>query len=316
MELDSETIVFDPEILAARTRQAQLFPPFDPASLPPAEARRRMNEAALHFNDGRPDLASTEDVAIPAGHGAIGGRLYRPTTGTAVPAILFIHGGGWFNCSIDTHDRVARCLAREAGAAVLAIDYRLAPENPFPAGLHDVIGAWRWLRREATALAIDGSRLTVSGDSAGANLALALCLAERDEGRAMPNAAALNYGCFAPDFETASQRRLGDGRVGLTTDRMRWYWTNYIGPDLEHPPVLAAPSRAELAGLPPIHLCYAELDPLADESRLLARALGRAGVAHELVGWRNAGHGFLQLTRDAAIAREAVAAIAEFLRRF
>jgi acetyl esterase len=308
--------VFDAEILAARRRQAELFPAFDPASLSPAEARRRMNAAARHFNDGGPPVAAVSEVGIPGTAGTIAGRLYRPTTGPGLPAILFLHGGGWFSCNIDTHDRLARCLALESGAAVLSIDYRLAPEHPFPAALFDAIDAWHWLQAEAPALGLDPGHLTVAGDSAGANLALALCVAERDHRRPLPKAAALIYGCFAPVFGTASQTALGDGRVGLTTARMRWYWRSYIGPDLTDPPRLAAPSLAPLDGLPPVHLCFAELDPLADESRHLARAFDRVGIAHELRGWPGAGHGFLQLTRDAKIARDAAGEVARFLARF
>jgi acetyl esterase len=308
-------IVFDPEILAARKQQAEHFPAFDPASLPTHEARSRMNQAALFFSDSKPELFAIHALAIEADGREIPGRLYQPTADQDSAAILFLHGGGWFSCNTDTHDRLARCLALEAGAAVLSIDYRLAPEHPFPAALDDTIAAWRWLHDRAARLGLDRSRLAVAGDSAGANLALALCVAERDAKRRQPAAAALLYGCFAPVFDTPSQRQLGDGRAGLTTARMRWYWSNYLGGDLTRPPLLAAPSLAGLAGLPPIYISYAELDPLADESRLLAAALQRDGVDHELVGWPRVGHGFMQLTRDAAIARTAVAAVGRFLAR-
>ena len=312
-----ETVVFDEEILAARMRQAALFPAFDPATLPVDEARRRMNAAALFFNDGEPALPAVEDYVIPGEGADIPARLYLPVTaGRPVAGILYLHGGGWFSCNLDTHDRFARCLARESGAEVLCIDYRLAPEHPFPAALEDSVTAWAWLRRHAPDLGLDPARLMVGGDSAGANLALALAIVERDNGRPVPAATALLYGCFAPVFTTASQRALGDGRVGLTTERMRWYWRQYIGGDLADPPPLAAPSTAQLHGLPPTFVGYAELDPLADESRRLAAKLGRAGVAHELRGWRGAGHGFLQLTRDARLARDATAEVACFLARF
>jgi len=308
-------VVFDEEILAARKRQAVLFPAFDPASLPAEEARRRMNAAALFFNDGEPALPVIEDHVIPGEGADIPARLYKPAARDGLAAILYLHGGGWFSCNLDTHDRFARCLARDSGAAVLCIDYRLSPEHPFPAALEDAVAAWAWARRRAPELGLDPGRFMVGGDSAGANLALALAIVERDNFRPIPAAAALLYGCFAPIFTTASQRALGDGRVGLTTERMRWYWRNYIGPDLADPPPLAAPSTAPLHGLPPTFVGYAELDPLADESRRLAAALDRAGVVHELKGWAGAGHGFLQLTRDARLAREATAEIAAFLAR-
>ncbi len=304
-------VVIDPEIVAARKRQAEAFPAIDPATLPPAEARRRMNAAAASFNDGAPPLAAVDDIVIPAPAAEMRARLYRPDS--VGGALLFVHGGGWFNCNVDTHDRVCRLLARDSGRIVLAIDYRLAPEHPFPAALDDSRAAWRWLAAQASALGFDPAEIAVAGDSAGANIALALTLAERDAGGTLPSRIALAYGCFAPVFDTESQTTLGDGRFGLTTARMRWYWRNYIGPNLDAPPPLAAPSRADLRGLPPAYLCYGELDVLADETPMLAQALAQAGVAYQMDSWPGAPHGFLQMTRDSALARAAVAKIAAFL---
>jgi len=306
--------VFDPEILAARKRQAESFPAIDPSKLPPAEARRVMNAAAAFFGDGGPPVEAVDDIRVPGPEGPIRARLYRPDTQPDGGALLFLHGGGWFNCNIDTHDRVCRLLALGSGRIVLAIDYRLAPEHPFPAGLEDSRAAWQWLAGEAPALGIDPAGIAIAGDSAGANLALAVAVAERDAGGSMPARIALAYGCFAPDFDTESHRALGDGRVGLSTERLRWYWRNYIGPRLDDPPPFAAPSRADLSGLPPVYLSYAELDILSDESRLLSQKLAQAGVPHELEGWPGAPHGFMQLTRDSALARRAVARMAAFLK--
>jgi acetyl esterase len=306
--------LLDPEILAARKRQAAAFPAIDPSKLPPAEARRLMNEAAMFFSDGGPALAGTEEVTVSGPVGTIRGRIYRPSLAAYGGAILFLHGGGWFNCNIDTHDRVCRCLALGSGQAVLAIDYRLAPEHPFPAGLEDCLAAWRWLADEAPALGVDPARIAVAGDSAGASLALALAMSERDAGRPLPSRIALAYGCFAPVFDTESHRAFGDGRVGLTTERMRWYWQNYLGPELDHPPAPATPSHGDLRGLPPIYVTFAEQDVLADDSRFLAQRLRDAGVENLLEGWPGAPHGFMQLTRDSAVARAAVAKMAEFLK--
>jgi acetyl esterase len=306
--------VLDPEILAARKRQAEAFPAIDPTALPSGEARRLMNAAALFFSDGGPPLPMVRDVAIPGPAGPIGGRLYGADAAGGAGALLFIHGGGWFNCNLDTHDRICRLLARDSGRIVLAIDYRLAPEHRFPAALEDSLAAWSWLNDHAADLGVEPADIAVGGDSAGGNVALALALSVRDGGGAQPSRLALAYGCFAPVFDTASHLALGDGRVGLSTERMRWYWRNYIGPNLDQPPPLAAPSLADLHGLPPVYLCYAELDVLSDESRILAPKLAAAGVAHVLEGWPGAPHGFMQMTRDSALARAAVAKMAAFLK--
>jgi len=301
----------DPEIIAARLKQAASVRAVDFTALPPDEGRAVANAAALFFNDDQPDLAEIRNLSIPGAGGPMRARFYRPVAGSA-GAILYAHGGGWFHCNVDTHDRLMRLLARESGLAVLAIDYRLAPENPFPAALDDTCAAWHWLCANAVSLGVKPDRLAIAGDSAGANIALAAALSLRDEAKAMPVALALFYGCYAPDFDTESHRRLGDGRFGLTTARIRWYWHNYVG-DPAAAPALAAPLRADLAGLPRTYLSLAELDPISDDTRALAERLSSAGVQHELVVWPGAGHGFLQMTRDVAIARKAVDHAAAFL---
>ena len=251
---------------------------------------------------------------IPGPNGDIRGRFYSPVKAGNSGAVLFLHGGGWFNCNIDTHERICRCLALESGMIVLAVDYGLAPEQPFPSGLEDSRAAWRWLAAQAADFGIEPARVALAGDSAGANLALALAISERDTAGPVPSLIALAYGCFAPVFDTKSQVAFGDGRFGLPTARMRWYWQNYIGTDLDNPPVLAAPLQADLHGLPPVYLSFGELDILADDSRLLAQRLQAAGVTHLLEGWPGAPHGFMQLTRDSALARAAVSKMAAFLK--
>jgi acetyl esterase len=303
---------FDPQIADARRRQAASVQAVDFTQLPAAEGRTVANKAAMFFNDGGPALAEVKDLIVPGAAGGIRARLYRPSQ-DRTGAILFLHGGGWFHCNVDTHDRLMRILARDSGLAVLGIDYRLAPEHPHPAGLNDTISAWRWLQEHATRLNLDTKKLGVSGDSAGANIALAMMLAERDAGHAMPVASALFYGCYAPEFKTDSHHRNGDGRYGLTTARMCWYWENYVGKDLAKAAASAKPLHANLVGLPAVYLALADLDPLADDTRTLAARLSAAGVTHVLKEWPRAGHGFLQMTRDVELARIAAADAARFL---
>ena len=302
----------DPEIVAARLKQAARVRAVDFTALPPDEGRAIANGAALFFNDGQPDMAEIRDLSIPSADGPMRARLYRPVA-RPTGAILYTHGGGWFHCNVDTHDRLMRLLAQQSGFAVLGIDYRLAPEHRFPAALDDTRAAWHWLCANATSLGVESDGLAIAGDSAGANLALATALSLRDDGRAVPSALALFYGCYAPNFDTESHRTLGDGRFGLTTARMRWYWQNYVG-ELSAAPTLATPLKANLAGLPRTYLSLAELDPISDDTRALAKKLSSAGVQHELVAWPGTGHGFLQMTRDAAIAREAIDHAAQFLK--
>jgi len=303
----------DREIARARSLQVAASAPFDITRLPPAQARALANRAAMVFNDGKPELSRVEDFKVPGQGGPIRARLYQPAVARSDAAIFYIHGGGWFACDVDTHDRMLRFLAMKAGISVLAFDYRLSPEHPYPAALDDSLAVWHWLHREGEALSIGTGKIAVSGDSAGANVGLALALALRDDCAAMPAGLALCYGCFAPGLETESRARYGGGAFGLTGERMDWYWANYLGEAAQYPPVLAVPLHASLAGLPPVFLGISECDVVADDSRLLAARLTDAGVPVELEVWPRATHGMLQMTRDVGIARDAVASIARAL---
>jgi len=306
----------DPEILAARALQAVAAPGLDVTALPSHEARALADGVAMLLSEPLPDLPRVEDVILRGPQGGLRGRIYAPATPDPRGSLLYVHGGGWFACNVDTHERMLRVLAQATGLAVFAFDYRLSPEHPYPAALADTRAAWRWLRENGPARGIPTGRIAVAGDSAGANLALALALGERDAACEAPAGLALLYGCFAPGIETGSQRRYGDGAYGLSTARMAWYWRNYLGPAGEAPALLATPLHADLRGLPPTFVGVAELDILADENRLLAERLAASGVQVELEVWPHTTHGFLQMTRDVAAARSAVASIARAIRAF
>jgi acetyl esterase len=303
----------DPEIVSARTRQAGDGQPVDITSLPAAVGRRVANAAAMFFNDGLPRMRQVTDHYINSRTGSIRLRLFDPHKRSGPAAIFYVHGGGWFHCNVETHERTMRFIAEMSGLPVFGVDFRLAPEHPFPEPLEDCLTAWQWLCSHAETFGCDRSSLGVAGDSAGANLGLALCIHQRDTNGVMPAAGALFYGCYAADFSTDSYKRFGGGQYGVTTERMRWYWSNFLGPNLDRPPQLAVPLTANLRGLPPLFLGIAELDPVADDSRILAARLCEAGVSAELEVWPRAVHGFLQMTRDVAIARIALANGARFL---
>jgi acetyl esterase len=292
---------------------AQAAPGLDVTKLPTAEGRRLVNLAAHVLNDGRPELPYVETIHIGGPGGPLRARLYQPENAAGKGAIYYIHGGGWFACNIDTHDRMLRFLAAQSGLTVFALDYRLSPEHVYPAALEDCLAGWRWLCANAPHLRINPGRIAIAGDSAGANLALALCISERDAGRALPAASALLYGCFAPGIETASRARYGTGQYGLTGARMDWYWANYLGSHKPAPPYLAAPLHADLRGLPPHTIGIAECDILADENRLLAARLHNAGGQVEVECWPKLTHGCLQMTRDVQAARDAITLVARAL---
>jgi len=209
-----------------------------------------------------------------------------------------------------------RSLAERSAAVLVGVEYRLAPEYPYPAALDDCLAAWDWIEHRARRYALDPGRFAFAGDSAGATLALSLALRLRDAGRTAPAGLALLYGCFAPGLDTDSARAFGDGAYGLTDARMQCYWDRYLDAARAEPPAQAAPLYADLAGLPPVFLGVAEADTVADDSRMLLGRLEAAGVPAELLVWPGALHGFLQMTRDVALARDAMDDIARIVRNW
>jgi acetyl esterase len=303
----------DPEV-AAILREADAVDLPDPANLPIAAARAQLTEASLAWNVDLPDLPVVTDLSIPGPAAAIRLRLYKPDADDRPALVVYLHGGGWTFGSVDTHDRLMRLLALAAGVAVAGVDYRLAPEQPFPAPLEDCLAALRWVRAHGGELGIDGQQIVVAGDSAGANLALASLLALRDAGEALPDGAALFYGCYWARLDTASHARFGDGAYRLSSAEMGWFWRNYLGSAPAADP-LAQPLYAELSALPRLYLTLAAVDPLADDTRELARRLARAGVPHECREYPGLVHGFLLLTAGCAAARGAMADAGQAIRR-
>lgn len=301
------TVVINPEILAVRKDQIAAFGAFDITTLPTAEGRAMLDAAGVSMNDGTPKVSCIIDHVIDGPGGPLRLREIRPVDRPdRIGAILYIHGGGWFACNVETHDRMMRVLALESGCTVIGVDYRLSPEHVFPAALHDCIAAWEWIGSRADALRIDTACMAVAGDSAGGNLALALAIERRDNELPMPIGIATAYACLAPGLDTESSRMFGRGGYGLTHERMQWYWNHYLGPAKDDPPPLATPLHAALAGLPPIFLGIAEADTVSGDSQILHDRVSAAGGDATLSLWRGAVHGFLQMTRDVAIARDAV----------
>lgn len=261
-----------------------------PETLPLDVARANFVRANAAWNTPVVGVAG-RDVTV----GGIACRLLHPAQrhpGT----IVFVHGGGWTFGTPATHERFASLLADGTRRAVLVPDYRLAPEHPAPAGIddiHAVLAGWD-----------EPGPIVLGGDSAGANIALAVALGRPAR---TPAALSLLYGCFAPDFDTSSHARNGEG-YGLTTARMRWYWRNWLG-SAKDP--RASPGHAgDLSGLPPCHLVAAGLDPLLDDSLLLAGRLAAVGVPVRLDVVPGVVHGFLQMTTRLPPAMTATRTIA------
>jgi len=260
-------------------------------------------------------LASVEDRTVPGPAGEIPVRVYRPEGGeTLLPALIYLHGGGWVIGSIETHDATCRELARDAGCVVVSVDYRLAPENRYPAAAEDCYAALEWLAANGEALGIDTSRLAVGGDSAGGNLAAVISLMARD--RSGPEIALqlLIYPVTDADFSLGSYVKNATGYL-LETDAMIWFWDHYVPDPARRLEGYAAPLRAEnLSGLPRTLVLTAEFDPLRDEGEAYARRLETSGVPVELARYDGMIHGFFAMTMLVQGARDALARSAATLR--
>lgn len=304
--MSAEAVYVEPEtaLILKETADAK---PVDRSTLPVEEARVQMEQASRIWNDDLPELAEARDFSIEGMGGEMNLRLLRPANVETDGAILYFHGGGFVLGSLESHHRLMRMLAIESRAALIGVDYRLAPEDPFPAPLDDCLASVRWFQDMAKTLDLDPERLVLAGDSAGANLALACLLRLRDRREPLPVGAGLFYGCYWARLGTESQKRFGSGAYRLSSDEMGWFWDQYLGDRGKGDP-LAEPMDADLAGLPPLFLNYGEVDPLADDTRELATRLDRAGVVHECVGYPGLVHGFLQMTARVEPAAEAMAA--------
>jgi acetyl esterase len=291
-----------------------IFPPDGPdwRTMAPAAYRAALKET--QEPDPPYPLARIENLTVPGAAGPIAARLYADSHAPNLPCILYIHGGGWVICDLDSHDLLARGLARESGCAVLSIDYRLAPEHPFPAGLMDCRAALIWLRDHGESLGLDGSRLAVAGDSAGGNLAGALCLLMRDEAPGLIRHQALIYPVTDNDFDCASYREYADD-YGLTRDEMIWFWRHYLAKpeDADHPHVsiLRAP---DLSNLPPATVTSAEFDVLRDEAEAYAQRLREAGNQVSLHRVAGTCHGYAHLLTTVRQADETARLLGGILR--
>jgi acetyl esterase len=248
------------------------------------------------------------DRRIPGPAGDIPIRVYRPHRAVAeVAGIVFLHGGGFTTGDLDTHDPTCRLLADASGCAVVAVDYRLAPEHPFPAAVDDATAAYAWVAANAHELGITGAP-GVMGDSAGATLSAALCLEVKRLGLPRPAAQCLVYPLVDTRFVTPSYQTFAEG-FGLNLEGMHWFRSMYTPDEGDWTDPRASPLCADdLSGLPPALVITAGFDPLRDDGRAYADALAAAGVPTTYRCYddmMHAFHGMLVLP-DAAAAAEAI----------
>ncbi len=307
----------DPEILSLVEQMAEDPDATDIAASTPEEARAFYRAVGAMFGPG-PEVASVVDRRVPGPAGAIPVRVYTPQGSGPFGVLVFYHGGGWVIGDLDTHDRECRMLCADAGCLVVSVDYRLAPEHPYPAAVEDAFAALQWVGENAAALGGDPQRLAVGGDSAGGNLAAVVSQLARDAGGPAVRFQLLVYPVVDLRSPSGFASRV-ENREGpfLTLDVMEWFERHYFSQDdagRREPKAspLLAPS---LAGLPPALVITAELDPLRDEGEAYAASLQEAGVATTLHRYNGLPHMSFQLSAISAEARKMLAEASAAVRK-
>lgn len=298
----------DPRIREALRAQG---PVADFRSQPLPDLRSTFAQMAARIPRLNEPLAAVEDRRIGPG---IRIRIYTPPVPGSRPILVYFHGGGWVLGDLESHDDVCRALSARAGAAVVSVDYRLAPEAKYPEPLDDCETALRWTAEHAAEFEGDPARLAVGGDSAGANLAAGLTLRVRDGGGPRIGFQLLIYPVTDRNFETGSYREFSSG-YGLTRNNMQWFWECYLRSDSDARDPRAVPLAAgSLAGLPPSYVVTAECDVLRDEGEGYARALQEAGVRVRCERFLGMNHGFIRMAALYPQAGAALTRLSEMLR--
>jgi acetyl esterase len=255
-------------------------------------------------------VAKAEDLTAKCPHRDIPIRVYTPEGRDPFAGLVYFHGGGWVIGSIETHDGLCRSIANAAGCVVVSVEYRLAPEHPYPAAVHDAYAATCWAVQNAESLNVDPKRIAVGGDSAGGNLAAVTSLVARDRNGPKLALQILLYPITDSDLNTSSYRDFAEGHL-LTRDGMAWFFQHYVSDEALRRQPYVSPLRAEShRGLAPALLITAECDPLCDEGNAYARRLKAAGVP---VKWRcypGMIHGFIRRHKLLPAGRQALEEIA------
>jgi acetyl esterase len=281
-----------------------------------AQARHSFEKLQFVFGPDKPAVASVTEVPMARAGGALLARLYRPFDShadEALPLVIYFHGGGWCVGDVASYDTLCRQLANASHCALLSVDYRLAPEHPFPAAVHDARFAFDWSVGHAELLGIHAARIALGGDSAGGNLSIVTALALRDAGGVQPRFLLLVYPSTELISTRASRERYADGYM-LDRGTLKWFFARYL-PEGNSEDWRASPMRAaSLAGLPPMLVVGAEFDPLVDDCAAFVervRAEGGEVAYREIAGVI---HGFLTVGKLFPESAPTVALAGEALR--
>jgi acetyl esterase len=291
-----------PGVAEALRRSAELMPATG-EGIP--EMRAAYEAERAWWNEPVIDLASVTDGVLDLDDRAVGIRVYRPSGDAPLPALVYLHGGGFVVGSLDSYDRIMRQLCRRSGAVVVGVDYPLAPEHPHPTAVATVEQAVLSLADRPNEHGIDPGRISIGGDSAGAYLALAAALRLRRRRPGIIRFLLLYYGLYSFQ-ESPSRLRFADPVYGLTPAKLRFYEACYLGTDTSPKADAIDLLASDLSALPPAFVAAAALDPLLDDSLALSEALTRAGGSAELRIYEGVLHGFLHWSRLVPTAAQAL----------
>ncbi len=306
----------DPELVAmGEAMKRRGLASLSPATAPLPECHTMLDRIGAFLNEGSIPLARERNLSITGPHGMIPCRLYLPDGIKQPPLLVYAHGGSFALGMLNAWDAMLRELARQSGVAIVSVAYRLAPEHRFPIGFDEVLATIRYFAMEGASLGIDPKRMAAGGDSAGANLALGAALTLRDAGRSPLSFLLLIYGVYAAAGDTDSWERFGTGAYGLSRAQLQWILDHYLASPDQRSDWRVAPLNASMHDLPRTHLLVGTLDPLIDDSRMLARRLNEAGVPNDLMIYDGLTHGFIRYGGFIGAARRAVSECAAALSK-
>jgi acetyl esterase len=281
-------------------------------------AERGRREMLAQARLGGPDVLPVyrvDEASVETPDGGVRVRIYVPRAAPSLPATVYYHGGGFVLGDLDTHDALCRHLALRSESIVIAVDYRLAPEHPFPAAPEDACAAFAWVSANARELGVDARRIAVAGDSAGGNLAAVVAQRMRERGGAAPSFQLLIYPAVDLTRSFESHRRFANGFL-LTEPMIDWFLASYLTNSSQmHDPNGSPIVTRDLSGLAPAHIVTAGFDPLRDEGEAYAEAMRAAGVPTTTRCYDSLIHGFVNMAGLVDAARHAIDDIAEVLRR-
>mgnify|MGYP001819476985 CR=1 FL=1 len=302
----------DPQIKAIIEADSKLgLPSYN--MLSPAEARKQMLDLSPPV-DPALTARQTKNLKIPGPKSEIPVKFYYPDGDSPYPVVVYFHGGGWVIGDLKTHNAICHALTKTSGCLVMAVDYRLAPENKYPAASEDAYAALCWVADNADSIQADANRIAVVGESAGGTLAAVVSMMIRDRGGPQIGLQVLVYPVTNHGFNTPSYLEYAEGYI-LTREIMKWFWNHHLKNENESDLPYVSPLRAENFGkLPPAFVVTAEYDPLRDEGEAYAHRLQEAGVKVKLSRYDGMIHGFFRMTSRVDRAREALDEVSLMLR--